>query len=483
MGISSLGVGSSILTQDVIDQLRGADEAKFVAPVNVRITEQNSKTAAFDVLDAHMDNVYESLKSLTEYGVFEARTASVSNDSIVDITAADSSDVQDFTIDVEQLATKQIEQSGSFKSKEDKIANGAGVMELSVGDLSFEIDYEKDTTLEELKELINKTAGDSVNATIVQVNDKDYRLLLSAVNTGIGSEISIKDLSIKDDDKHDDKKGNLSTSLTEDLSNVQTATDAKFTFNGLDITRSTNSVDDLLSGVTLTLKDTGKVDGSVKQDRANIEGKITSFVDKYNSAIFQLTEDTKSSQDEDERGAFSNDSTIKNMKRSLENILSTVGQGAGRLDDYGISLDDDGRLSLDSEILNTKLDKDPTSVQAFFVGGTFTQEDTYVLDADGNATTTIDKKGFTVELKGVFSETENEVAKYSKYNSVLDQFKDSIDVRLKSLTEQKEKAIARLDSTYEIMAKRFASYDAVISKFSTASDMFTQMINTEANNN
>ena len=71
MGISSLGAGSSILTQDVLDQLRAADEAKFVAPVESRIDTIKDEAAAFDILDALMDNVYGSLKSLTEYGVLK----------------------------------------------------------------------------------------------------------------------------------------------------------------------------------------------------------------------------------------------------------------------------------------------------------------------------------------------------------------------------------------------------------------------------
>ncbi len=74
---------------------------------------------------------------------------------------------------------------------------------------------------------------------------------------------------------------------------------------------------------------------------------------------------------------------------------------------------------------------------------------------------------------------EDEVAKYSKYNNVLDQFKDSIKTRYDSLEEQKEKAVERLNASYAIMAKRFAAYDQIISKFNTASSMFTQMINAE----
>ena len=461
MGVSSLGAGSSILTQDVIDQLKAADEAKFVAPIDSKLKLQKDKMAAYDVLDAYVDNVYESLKSLTEYGVFESRTASSSNEDAVSVTAKESSDVQDFTLEVEVLATKEIEQSGTFDTRDAKIASGTGKLELAVGSEKFVFDYDADTSLENLKDMINKDAGDSVNATIVQVSSGDFRLLLSAANTGENQEISITDVEGEGE--------KLDTALTDDMTNVQDAVDASFKFNGVSITRSSNEVDDLLAGVTLSLKEAevGKIiNVSVKQNTEHIEDRITNFVDKYNSAMLQLNTDTKSSQEASERGVFSSDSTIKGMKSSLVNILSVVGGGAGKLEDFGLALGDDGRLSLDSDKFEEKLSADPTSVQAFFVGGTFTKED-----------------GSTIEVDGVFSELEDEVAKYSKYGNILDDYKTSIDTRVDSLEKQRVKAVERLTSSYDIMAKRFAAYDLMISKFNTASSMFTQMINAEISAN
>jgi len=460
MGISSLGAGSSILTQDVIDQLKAADNAKFVAPVDAKIKNENAKSAAFETLNAHIESVYESLKSLTEYGVFEGRATSLSSEDFVDIKAEDSSDIQDFTLNVTQLATKEIEQSGKFTTKTDSISSGSGTMELNIGDEKFSIDYTADTTLEDLKELINKKAGDSVTATIVQIADGDFRLLLSSDNTGTNQAISISDSddgslvdALKPDaDPDDDIDG---------MTNVQSGVDAEFTFNGLAITRSNNSIDDLLSGVTIKLKKVGSTEVSVKQDREKIEEKITNFVDKYNSAMYQLGEDTKSSKDEDERGAFSSDSTMKGMKNALKNILSVVGGDAGRLQSFGIEIDD-GRLSLDSEMLNKKLDEDPDSVHAYFIGGTFTKDD-----------------GSTIEVEGAFTEIESEFAKYAKGGSILDKYNTSISDRIDSLTKQREKAVERLDNSYAIMTKRFAAYDLIINQFNQASDMFTQMINAE----
>lgn len=482
MGISSLGVGSSILTQDVLDQLKSADESKFVTPVEERQKSENSKLQSFQVLEAHMDNVQQSLQALTGYGIFESRVSNVSDDEVVGITAGKNSDVQDFTLDVTSLATKQINQSAAFSAKTSTIAVANGSMDLAVGKETFTLDYKPTTTLNDLKDMINKEAGDSVKASIVQIAKNDYRLFLIAENTGTGQEISLVDNTVVKemvsiDQKFDKdgnpikeekivKEGNLNGSLTTGLQSVQTAVDAVFKFNGLEITRSSNMINDLASGLTITLKDLGTSSVSVKQDRENIEASIINFMDKYNSTLFQLNEDTKSSQDKSVRGVFSSDSTIKGMESSMINIFSIVGQGAGRIQDYGIEADKSGRLSLNSSQLNRMLDKNPDNVKAFLAGGDFVKDN-----------------GTKVELKGAFSEIETEVYKYSKYNAILDQFKNSISTRLESLDEQKEKAIERLNGRYDIMGKRFAAYDTVISKFNSASNMFGQMINAEAASN
>ena len=462
MGISSLGVGSSVLTQDILDQLRQADEAQYVGPTNQRLSAEKSKNNELNIISALMDNVYGSLKSLTEYGVFEARTASSSNSSVASVSALESSDIQDFSLEVVNLATKEIEQSGTFTANDANVATGSGELELAIGAKTYRIAYDATTTLDKLKENINKVAGESVDATIVQVGSSDFRLMLSADATGTGQDISITDLG--------DGAGNntLDTALTTGMSNIQTAVDANFKFNGLDIVRQSNTVDDLLSGVTITLKDAGTTNVSVKQDRDNIESKINNFIDKYNSALLQLNTDTKSSQKEEERGVFSSDSTIKGMKRDMQNILNTVGGGVGMMQDYGIDISRDGQLSLDSSKLNEKLDENPDNVQAFLAGGTFVKSD-----------------GSEAEVQGIFSEMEDTFAKYSKYGAILDDYQTSMQDRIDSLTEQRDKAIERLDSKYATLAKQWQMYDAMISKINAASQTFVQMANslTDAQNN
>lgn len=457
MAISSLGAGAGILTQDLLDQLREADEAQYIRPLDTRKAAETAKQDAFNIIEAYMDNVESSLNTLTEYGVFESRTASSSTESVATVTAADSSDIQDFSLEVLNLATKEIVQSAplAFVTKESTIATGTGQMKLTVGSSTFTIDYSSSTTLEGLKDLINEAAGDSVSATIVQVADGDYRLFLSAKESGLGQDISITDVVGAGEA--------LSTALTTGIVNVQDAVDAQFKYNGQTIIRSSNVVDDLLSGVTITLKEAGTTNISVEQNRENIASKIENFISKYNSALYQLNKDTKSSENASERGVFSSESTIKNMKSDLINMLGRVGEGVGRLQDYGIEVADDGSLSLDTSKLNEMLDANPSNVQAFFAGGTFTKSD-----------------GSEVTLEGAFVQMEEDVLKYTKYNAGLDQYENLIKSRLESLTEQRTKAMERLTAKYDIMAKQFTAYDSMITQFNSISTMFTNMVNAES---
>lgn len=451
MGISSLGAGSSILTQDVLDQLREADESQFIRPVDLSITNENDKKKALELVDANMTNLIDSIDALKTPLLYDERTTSVVGTS-VEVTAAANTDIQDFTLDVVNLATKQIEQSGTFGSESDIVGDGitGGQINLNIDGQDFTIDYNVDTTLTELKDLINDAAGEKVDATIVQISSGQFSLFVSSADTGTTQDITISDVT-----------GTVDARLTTGLTAIQTGVDANFTFNGQPITRSSNNITDLIVGLDITLKEVGSSTVSVAQDRESIMTKVDSFVEKYNAAITELSKVTKSSTDSEERGIFSSESTIKSMKRDLENMFHSVGGGVGTMSDFGFDIDEDGKMSVDKDILNSKMDEDSTNVEAFFSGGMFT-------NADGTQT----------EVSGAFNEMSTTIGQYTTYNATLDQFKDSINDRISALEERKTSATERLDAKYEILAKQYAAYDAIIAKLNNASSMFTEMANT-----
>ena len=465
MGISSLGVGSSILTQDVLDQLREADEAGQIRPIDLELANEDDKKDALDIIDATMTNFIDSINAIKSKSLYDERKTDIKGES-VSVVADANSDIQDFTLDVTTLATKQIEESGAFDDKDALIATDAGTMTLSIDGEDFDIAYDDTTTLKDLKQLINEEAGDKVDATIVQISSGEFRLFISSVETGASQDITITDNDGNLSDDGGESAGG--TKLTDDLSAIQEGVDAEFTFNGEDITRSSNKIDDLIEGLTVTLEETGKSEVSVTQNRENILEKIDSFVEKYNSAINELNRMTKPSIESSEKGIFSGESTIKNMKRSIEDMFAEVGGGVGTMGDYGFDIDKDGKMSIDKTVFEKALDDNSKNVEAFFAGGEFENDD-----------------GSTTEVDGVFAEMATTVEEYTKYNATLDLFTTSIKDNISALQERKESAVERLDSKYAILKKQFAAYDLMISRFNSASSMFSQMIDAQnaANNN
>jgi flagellar hook-associated protein 2 len=476
MGISALGTGSSILTQDLIDKLRKADETAQIQPIDFNIADNKDKAAEFDVIDANMTNLYDAMNELKTPALFDERSATIDGTSIA-MTADANSDVQDFTLDVKQLATKEMTESDSFGGADDKIATDDGSLKLSVGDTDYTIDYNADMTLTDLKNAINDQAGDDVTASIIKVGDGDYKLFFTATHTGDLNEDNNDDGTDDDADiSIIDNDGNLSddggdtnggTNLTDNMDSVQTGVDATFTYNGGDdIHRSSNSVDDLISGYHITLKETGSSDVKVARNDDAILGKIDSFVKKYNSAMSELGRATKNSTDSSERGIFAGESTFTSLQRDLRGMMDKVGGGVGTLYDYGFDIDKDGTLSIDKTAFTKKLDVNASNVEIFFSGGDFENTD--------GSTTTID---------GAFAELTDNTYSYTRFNGMLDNYKTFLDDNKTSLEESKTKATQRLDSKYETMKKQFAAYDAMIAQLNNSSAMFTQMQNDSSNNN
>lgn len=455
MGISSLGVGSSILTQDVLDQLRSADNAKFIQPLELEITNQKDKKSSLAIVDANMTNFIDSIDAIKSSTLYDERLATVSGTS-VSVSADANTDIQSFTLEVTVLAKKQIEQSGSFSASSETIANGAGTMNLNIDGQDFTINYDATTTLDGLKDLINNVAGNKVDATIVQVGTNDFRLFISSADTGSTQDITITDNSANLKD----------TRLTTSLSAVQTGIDATFKFNGQTITRSSNEISDLITGLDITLKETGTSTVDISQNRESIIKKIDSFIEKYNSVIDELARVTKQSTDSSERGIFSSESTIKSMKRAIEDMFAIVGESVGTMSDYGFDIDENGKMSINKDTFNDMMDQNPANVEAFFAGGTFTKDDLS-----------------TVEVTGIFNEMSTIVKEYTDFNATLDQYKESLTSSITDMEDRKASMTERLDARYETLKKQYAAYDLMIAKLNNASNMFTQMANASNSDN
>ena len=106
--INSLGIGSGVLTADVIDKLKENERGLIITPVEDKITTANAKTDALNLLENLFSSFKSNVASLKNDGLYLERTVSGNNDGIEVVVEAGVA-VQDFTLSVTQLAQKNIQ--------------------------------------------------------------------------------------------------------------------------------------------------------------------------------------------------------------------------------------------------------------------------------------------------------------------------------------------------------------------------------------
>ncbi|MFP6132888.1 flagellar filament capping protein FliD [Helicobacter pylori] len=253
--------------------------------------------------------------------------------------------------------------------------------------------------------------------------------------------------------------------------NLQKASDSEFTYNGVSITRPTNEVNDVISGVNITLEQTTEPNKpaiiSVSRDNQTIIDSLKEFVKAYNELIPKLDEDTRYDTDTKIAGIFNGVGDIRAIRSSLNNVFSYsvhTDNGVESLMKYGLSLDDKGVMSLDEAKLSSALNSNPKATQDFFYG------------SDSK-----DMGGREIHQEGIFSKFNQVIANLiDGGNAKLKIYEDSLDRDAKSLTKDKENAQELLKTRYNIMAERFAAYDSQISKANQRFNSVQMMIDQAA---
>jgi len=455
--ISSLGIGSGVLTADVLDQLRAADEATQIKPLNDKIELNQQKQDAYSLLTSLMTTFKSSASALSYDTIFDNKSVDVSGDAAVSIDAG--MNVESFTLETIALAKKDVTKLGAMADRDTtSVASSSGVLTIANGSDSFEVAYDATMTLQDLAQAITDAGGDTFSASILQTGTDSFNLVVSSKETGADQALTISDTS-----------GNLDAALfnayDEDTNpygydKVQDGSDASFKYNGILATRSTNSFSDFVNGANITLKKEGDVsEVNISLDKAPIVDEVQLLVDGYNELVSNLNDMTDFNIETGAQGVFNNDSFIKSISRELSSMMTQLFNGDS-LVNYGIELSQTGTMSFNSSTLEAKLDADPQAVEAFFTGST---------DADGEFT------------PGIFTAINEKLDGYTGPNQLFSSFAESLDTESKNFAQSLERATASLDANYAAMAARFASYDSLISQINAQFSSIQMMIDQAAN--
>jgi len=187
------------------------------------------------------------------------------------------------------------------------------------------------------------------------------------------------------------------------------AANASLTVDGVPISSASNTVTGAIPGVTMTLLSASlgsPIDLTVASDASQVSTAINQFVTDYNTAIglvntqFNFANTTSASgSTTSAQGVLASDPTVVSLQSTMEQALNYVNQPANGatttvsgLSDLGITVGNDGTLSVDSATLDSALTNNPLDVQNFFEGSAlngfansmYTALNTFTSPADGS---------------------------------------------------------------------------------------------------
>jgi flagellar hook-associated protein 2 len=320
-----------------------------------------------------------ALKSRSEFIAdlvdFQAMSATSSDSDILAATASTSAAPGTYYLKVTSRAqSHQVSsQAGAYTSVNDAIGTGTVHIELANG-RSFDVTIDSsNNTLSGLRDAINN-ADEGVRATIVNAgtsDSPDYRLLLTSEEAGAENSMTVVDTT--------DLSGG--TAPTFDLeSPVQEGTSATIEIGQgagkITVTKNTNTITDLIPGVTLNLLSADPstiVRLDVVRNTSGVQDAIQSFVDQYNDLCDaigdQFEYDTQTGETQPLFGDFQLQNVQADIIGTLTNRVSGLTSSLNALASIGITQDTTGHLTINSSMLSDALEGSMPNVARIFGAG------------------------------------------------------------------------------------------------------------------
>jgi flagellar hook-associated protein 2 len=353
--------------------------------IQTKITANEAKISAYQSLQSSLSTLAKGASSLASSiinslatNAFATRAATITSTGDVSASSALSMSVKSgaatgsHSLTIEQLATAAKVTGTSQTSQTDALGYSGSFSIGLVGGGAESITVSSGMSLVDIVDAINaQTSTTNVEASIIQVSDSSYQLVL----TGTQDAADIAYSSTSGDDILNklgvtDTSGNFTTVL-------QTAQPAKFTLDGISLTRNTNDISDVLSGVTFDLLQPTpsgtKLNVSIGTDTDQIASALQTLVTDYNAfrdAVL-AQQSTNSDGTASSNSVLFGDGTMRQIMDQLQSVMSSSVNGL-TMADIGLSFNEKNELELDPGTLSTVLSTNLSGVTALLSAQTKT---------------------------------------------------------------------------------------------------------------
>lgn len=491
-GLDTSALLDGLLAVERIPLQRIEQQREDVSSQRGLMRELNTKLLALRTASQQLDNRTPSGAEATATEEFLSYQGVSTDEEVVQVSASSGAAPGDIEIVVNELARASREFSTAFTEETSASALAFGesiTIALDNADpdaipeaieattITITNDEEGSVvSLADLRDRINTSAdnGGKVRADILRESDDVQRLVLTSAEAGPENQITVTGAITTDEALREEARG------------------SRFTVFGQSIERSSNVVDDVLTGITLRLEKLSEIedpdlvvaDGedpvdpvrlaetvTVEIDVDEVASKLEAFTTAYNDVMSFMDRQFRFNEATGTAGPLSGDSTLRRIQSDLRgfvadgfrfqgnpnNPFTNQGQG-GTISGVGIDIGGGGTLSIDREKLEEALALDALSVREFFSGRPIPESLIPETDPDSNEPPppTYDNgfaELFSTRLDELTRSGDGLLAERdAAYVRRLDDFDDSIDRFSRRIEKREETLIQRFSDLERIVA-------------------------------
>ena len=365
--ITSTGLGSGLEVASILDRLMAVEQRPLTLLQDAAST-LNTRLSNVGKLQGFFSALRDKANVLTAPTLWSGTTATSADTASVKVSTGSNAVAGSYAVNVGKLAVGQTVTSTAQPAATSTLGDGTLTIELGswgAGEPAADFTAKSgsspvsitigagETSLSAIRDKIN-SAGAGVTATLV-TDASGTRLSLRSRETGnenafrIGvAEGASPGLSALAYD---------ASTASSPMARTMTAANAELTVNGITLSSASNTLDNVVDGLTLTLvkPTSGDVDVSVATDTASVKTAVTDFVTAFNNLAGFIRTQTAYNADSKAAGALQGDQSTLALQSQLRNVLnqgSSASSTWSRLSDIGLAMKSDGTLETNA----TKLD-------------------------------------------------------------------------------------------------------------------------------
>ncbi len=382
--IQSLGAGSGIDTNNLVKQLTSIERAAPQERIDNKRDTAETQISDFGILSGALSTLKDAASTLVDPEALFSKSASFTeSDALVPVSLDTDIQPGTYAFTVAEIAQSQSIAFAGFADPTDTV--GEGTLTFNFGswarDSGTEIingAFTQDTTQDSVTVTID-SSNNSLNGLREAINDADFGVSASVVFDGTDYHLTIladsgeqKQLEITaseaggsptNTDGNDLSRFAFNTGVTSfEAAETQRGQDAELTINGLTVFRSTNTIDDVVEGLTLDILQATTtnevVSVTVSDDKDFAEQNVRAFVDAYNAFLEAVDPIFGINEVEDEEGnsatvvgSLANDGLAKSTLTQIRSLIASSIPGLTdsnltSLANIGIRTELDGTISI-----------------------------------------------------------------------------------------------------------------------------------------